>query len=330
VIVSNDSIMKPPYEITNQILRSLTSISEKIGEVNAVHLEKPSPELRKKNRVKTIKASLEIEGNTLSEDQITAIIEKKRVIGPKRDILEVINAIEVYDRLPEFKPNNLKSFLKAHKLLMKGLIDSPGRLRTKSVGIFKGEQVSHIAPPASNLDYLMTDLFKYLKESDDHILIKSCVAHYEIEFIHPFMDGNGRMGRLWQTVILMNSYSLFEYLPFETIIKDRQKKYYEVLEKSDKEGKSTKFIEFILEAINESLESLLSLQTRIKTREDRIDYFLTQLKENYFTRKEYMSVFKEISSSTASRDLKQAVADGLVLKEGDKRLTKYKRKKRKN
>ena len=316
--------MKPPYDITNQILRSLTSIAEKIGEVNAAHLEKPSPELRKKNRVKTIKASLEIEGNTLSEDQITAIIENKRVVGPKKDIIEVVNAIDVYDKLPDFKPNELKSFLKAHRLLMKDLIEAPGKLRTKSVGIFKGEQVAHIAPPAENLDFLMKDLFKYIKQSDDHILIKSCVAHYEIEFIHPFMDGNGRMGRLWQTLILMKAYPLFEYLPFETIIKERQSEYYDVLEKSDKEGKSTKFIEFILGAIDESLESLLNIQTRIVTTEGRVNYFVSIFKEELFTRKDYMNIFKEISSSTASRDLKFGTEKGLINKQGEKRMTKYK------
>lgn len=316
--------MKPPYEITNQILKSLTSISEKIGEVNAAHLHKPSPELRKRNRVKTIKASLEIEGNSLSEAQITAIIENKRVVGPEKDIIEVMNAIEVYDRLPEFNPGKLKSFLKAHKLLMKGLIESPGKLRTKPVGIFKGNQVAHVATPAQNLEYLMSNLFDYITESDDPILIKSCVVHYEIEFIHPFMDGNGRMGRLWQTLILMKAYPLFEFLPFETIIKERQTEYYEVLEKSDKEGKSTKFIEFILAAINESLGSLLSLQNRILTQEDRIEYFISTYKEDFFTRKDYLNVFKDISAATASRDLKFAVNEKIILKEGDKRTAKYK------
>jgi len=316
--------MKPPYEITNQILKSLTSISEKIGEVNAAHLHKPSPELRKRNRVKTIKASLEIEGNSLSEAQITAIIENKRVVGPEKDINEVMNAIEVYDKLPEFNPEKLKSFLKAHKLLMKGLIESPGKLRTKPVGIFKGNQVAHVAPPAQNLEYLMSNLFNYITESDDPILIKSCVVHYEIEFIHPFMDGNGRMGRLWQTLILMKAYPLFEFLPFETIIKERQTEYYEVLEKSDKEGKSTKFIEFILAAINESLGSLLNLQNRILTQEDRIEYFISTYKEDFFTRKDYLNVFKDISAATASRDLKFAVNEKIILKEGDKRTTKYK------
>lgn len=327
MIVSNDSIMKPPYNITNKLIKLISSISEKIGEVNAAHLHKPSPELRKLNRVKTIKASLEIEGNTLTEDQITAIIENKRVIGPKKDIQEAINAIEVYEKIHEFNPTSLTSFLKAHKTLMKGLIDQPGKLRTKSVGIFKGSQVAHIAPPSGNLNHLMKELFKYVKNEDDHILIKSCVAHYEIEFIHPFMDGNGRMGRLWQSLILLKEYPVFEYLPFETIIKQRQQEYYDVLEKADKEGKSTKFIEFILEAINESLGDLLKVQTKNLTSEDRIDYFLSTFKQQTFTRKDYLIIFKNISSATASRDLKLAVENKLLTKEGDKRATVYRVKK---
>ena len=149
--------------------------------------------------------------------------------------------------MPKLNPNSLKSFLKAHKILMKGLIKRPGELRHKSVGIVKGSEIAHIAPPHENLPYLMKDLFSYLKNADDPILIKSSVVHYEIEFIHPFIDGNGRMGRLWQTLILMKTYPVFEYLPFETIIKDRQSDYYKVLSICDKQGKSTIFIEFILE-----------------------------------------------------------------------------------
>ncbi|MEO1518268.1 MAG: Fic family protein [Bacteroidota bacterium] len=315
--------MKPPYEITNVILRLLTSISEKIGEVSANHLHKPSPELRKRNKVKTIKASLEIEGNTLSESQITAILDNKRVVGPKKDIIEVVNAIEVYNSLHKFNPKSLASFLRAHKVLMKDLIDSPGRLRTKAVGIFKGDKVSHIAPPAENLDHLMRQLFDYYNKSEDLILIKSCVMHYEIEFIHPFMDGNGRMGRLWQTLILMKTYPLFEYLPFETIIKDRQDEYYSVLEYSDKEGKSTKFIEFILAAIDEALSDLLRIQNRLTSSEDRMDYFISVFGDEVFTRKDYMTVFKDISTSTASRDLKYGVENKLISRQGMKRLTTY-------
>lgn len=327
MIVSNDSIMKPPYDLTNNILKSLTAISEKIGEVNAAHLHKPSPELRKRNRIKTIKASLEIEGNTLSEEQITAIIENKRVLGPKKDIIEVVNAIMVYDALPNFKPHSLQSFLKAHKMLMKDLVEKPGKLRTSAVGIFKGTKISHLAPPAGNLDFLMNNLFDYLKDEDDPALIKSCVAHYEIEFIHPFIDGNGRMGRLWQTLILMKTYPVFEFLPFETIVKDRQDEYYEVLEASDKAGKSTRFIEFMLATINDALEDLLKIQNRQLTTADRVAYFLSVYKDKVFTRKDYMTIFKEISSSTASRDLKYALDEKLVSKEGDKRMTKYNIKK---
>ncbi len=324
VIASNDSIMKPPYEITNNILKLLTSISEKLGEVNAIYLDKPSPELRKKNRIKTIHASLEIEGNTLTEDQITAIIENKKVIGPKKDIQEVLNAIEVYEQLPKLNPNSLKSFLKAHTILMKGLIKNPGTLRQKSVGIVKGTEVAHIAPPFENLPFLMKSLFDYLEQGDDPVLIRSSVVHYEIEFIHPFVDGNGRMGRLWQTLILMKEYPIFEYLPFETIIKERQQKYYEVLSICDKQGKSTVFIEFVLEAIQESLEDLLNIRNRIFTAKDRLRYFLTTYKKDEFSRKDYMNIFKNISSSTASRDLKTAVEQKTIKKVGDKRLTKYK------
>jgi len=316
--------MKPPYEITQHILKLVASISEKLGEVSAAHLHKVSPELRKKNRIKTIQASLEIEGNTLSEAQITAIIENKRVLGPEKDILEVSNAIRVYDILPELDPSSLKSFLKAHKLLMKGLIDRPGELRSKSVGIAKGTVVAHLAPPPENLRFLMKDLFDYLKNEDDHVLIKSSVVHYEIEFIHPFLDGNGRMGRLWQTLILLQKYPVFEYLPFETLIKERQNEYYRVLSQSDKAGKSTLFIEFMLKAIDDALASILPYQNRPKTTKDRIDYFISTFKDDLFSRKDYMATFKDISSATASRDLKYATDQKLVEKMGDKRTTTYK------
>jgi len=317
--------IKPPYEITNKILRLISSISEKIGAVNAYHIQKPSPELRKKNRIKTIKASLAIEGNILSEEQITAIIENKNVIGSKKDILEVVNALEVYKRINEFKPGSLKSFLKANQLLMKGLIDNPGKLRTKPVGIVKGSKVAHVAPPANQLNRLMKDLLNYYKKADDPVLIKSCVIHYEIEFIHPFIDDNGRMGRLWQKLILMQAYPVFEYLPFETIIKERQEDYYRALEKSDREGKSTKFIEFMLSAIEVSISELLKLPVKPKNSKERINYFLQIYSSDTFTRKDYLFVFKEISTATASRDLKYGAEKNLILKKGNKRNTVYKK-----
>ena len=194
--------MKPPYHLTQKILQLITSVSEKLGEVNANYLSRQSPQLRKSNRIKTIHSSLSIEGNTLSEEQITALLENKRVLGPQKDITEVLNAIKVYDQLRSFKSTSEKSFLKAHRLLMNGLIKEPGKYRTRGVGIVKGKKVEHVAPPAQNLPFLMKNLFAYLKDKNELPLIKSCVFHYELEFIHPFIDGNGRMGRLWQSLIL--------------------------------------------------------------------------------------------------------------------------------
>ncbi|MEZ4938570.1 MAG: Fic family protein [Crocinitomicaceae bacterium] len=315
--------MKPPYNLTGKILKLVASISEKIGEVNSSHLNKPPTELRKKNRIKTIHSSLEIEGNTLTIEQITAIIENKRILGPQKDILEVRNAIELYDQLDNLDPYSFDSFCKAHGILMKDLVDSPGRLRSKSVGIVKGEELAHVAPSSEMIKPLLNDLFAYLKKDEDLLLIKSCVFHYEMEFIHPFIDGNGRMGRLWQTMILKEANPVFEYLPIETLIKKRQEKYYEALSKSDRSGESTFFIEFMLEIILESLEELLSHQNLNLTNIDRINIFQSEIKEAHFTRKEYLRKFKEISTATASRDLKFAVDQGIIVKSGDKNRTNY-------
>lgn len=319
--------MKPPYDITNKILTLIMSISEKIGEINSANLQKPPTELRKRNRIKTIHSSLIIEGNTLTEDQITAIFENKRVIGPKKDIIEVQNAIKVYDNLNEYKPTSLDSFCKAHSILMKDLVVSPGKLRNKSVGIMKGKDIAHLAPPSEMVKSLMTDLFNYLKNDKEILLIKSCVFHYESEFIHPFLDGNGRMGRLWQTVILNSKYSVFEYLPFETIIREKQSEYYNSLSKSDKEGKSTVFIEFMLEIIDEALENLLKSQNFSVGQKDRLNLAKELFRVDSFTRQEYLRLFKKISTATASRDLKFGVDEGYLNKMGDKRLSKYKFKK---
>lgn len=316
--------MKPPYEITAAILKFITSISLKIGEVNAKYLIKTNPTLRKQNQIKTIHSSLSIEGNTLTEEQITAIIENKRVVGPEKDILEVLNALEVYKNINKLKPESEKDFLKAHKLLLQKLINEPGKYRKQSVGIVKGFKAEHIAPPFENVPYLMKDLFEYLKDKNELTLIKSCVFHYEMEFIHPFLDGNGRMGRLWQTLILMQDYPIFEFLPFETLISKNQKEYYNALSISDKEGKSTKFIEYMLKIIESSLSELLENSTRKLNDKERVQLFLEN-NENVFSRKDYMNYFKDISSATASRDLKNAVENGIISKTGDKKTTTYKK-----
>ena len=314
--------MKPPYDITPKILKLISSISEKIGEVNANYLTKQSPQLRKQNRIKTIHSSLRIEGNTLTEEQITALIENKRVIGPEKDVLEVLNAIKVYEKLDRYKFSSDKSFLKAHLELMNGLIESAGKYRKQGVGIVKGTIVEHVAPPFENVPHLMKDLFEYLKDSDELTLIKSCVFHYEMEFIHPFLDGNGRMGRLWQTLILMAEYPVFEFLPFETLISKTQDEYYKSLALSDKSGKSTYFIEYMLGVIEKSLESLLNYNNRVLKDVDRLEYFLNLgIKE--FNRKDYMNVFKDLSSATASRDLKKGMEMNMFESVGNLNKTKY-------
>ncbi|MBL0102593.1 MAG: Fic family protein [Bacteroidetes bacterium] len=315
--------MKPPYTISSRILKLISDISIKIGEANANYLTRQSPHLRKSNRVKTIHSSLQIEGNTLTIDQITAMVDNKRVIGTKKDVLEVQNAIAVYDALSSFNFSDEKSFLKAHKMLMGYLVSNPVKYRTGGVGIVKGSEVKHVAPPASKVPALMKDLFLYLKADVDLPLIKSCVFHYELEFIHPFSDGNGRMGRLWQTVILVKGFHVFEFLPFETLISKRGKAYYDALSKSDKAGNSTYFIEFVLEIIDESLSQLLSYKGRVMTSLDRIEYFLS-VGPKEFSRKDYMNVFKDISTATASRDLKNAIDQLKILKIGEKRLARYK------
>jgi len=314
--------MKPPYKVTSFILSMVSSISEKLGEVNANYLSKPSTQLRKQNKIKTIHASLSIEGNTLTQEQVTALVENKRVIGPKKDIQEVLNAIKVYDQISSFNPYSRDSFFSAHQILMEGLVDTPGIFRNQSVGIVHGKEIAHVAPPAVNVPFLMNDLFGYLKDDEDLLLIKSCVFHYEMEFIHPFLDGNGRMGRLWQTLILSKANPIFEFLPLETLIIQTQDEYYKALAKSDKTGESTIFIEYMLKLIDDSLIELLNYNNKVLTDTERIDYFIS-LNKVEFTRKDYMNVFKDISSATASRDIKKGVEMNFFEKTGDKRLTRY-------
>jgi Fic family protein len=319
--------MKPPYQITNKTIELIASISEKIGEVNSAYLYKPRTELRRRNRIKTIQSSLEIEGNSLTLEQVTAILENRRVIAPKNDILEVKNAIKAYEELEKYNPASITAFCRAHAVLMDGLVDNPGKIRTTSVGIARGLALTHVAPPGNIVRSLVKALFDYLKNGKDLLLIKSCVFHYEIEFIHPFIDGNGRMGRLWQTVILSQYSPVFEFLPIESLIRSRQSEYYKILGESDNLGESTGFIEFMLEIIDESLKELLITQNVNIKNTDRISIFKELIRQSYFSRQSYMRQFKNISPATASRDLKMAVENGFLEKQGDKRTTLYKFKK---
>ena len=317
--------MKPPYEITHKVLERYGQISEALGLCQSLLLVRPEARLRKQNRIQTIQSSLAIEGNTLNVDQVTAIFEKSRVVGPAKEILEVQNAINVYEALSSFNPYLVDDFLRAHLMLMQGLVPLPGHFRNSQVGILKGDQVSHIAPGFLRVPDLMRELFDYLKNDQDLALIKSCVFHYEMEFIHPFEDGNGRMGRLWQTRLLMNVNPIFEFVPLEKVIKEHQAEYYQALEKSDQTGASTPFLEYMMEVINEALRGLINdAQPSSPDYSQRTAFALSVL-EDWFDRKDYRQVCKGISTATASRDIKQMLEEGKIQATGSGRMTKYKK-----
>lgn len=244
---------QPPFDITPAILNQVSLISEKIGELQ-FRESYLSPQLRKTNKIKTITGTLQIEGNTLTEAQVSAILDGKRVLGSARELAEVHGAIVAYEQLNQFEPVSIEAFLKAHALLMGDVLKNAGQFRGQSVGIHQGGQVIHVAPPAHQVSGLMADLLTWLKQSEHHPLISSSVFHYEFEFIHPFMDGNGRMGRLWQTLILSRWKPMFQFLPLESIIRDHQKAYYEALAQADSDANATAFITFMLDAILQTID----------------------------------------------------------------------------
>lgn len=253
----------PPFEITSKIIELISKISEKLGEIISIQNNPLHIQLRKENRIKTIHSSLAIENNSLTLEQITAIINGKRVLGNPNEIKEVKNSIQAYDLLLSLNPYDENDLLKAHKLMMQDLVSNSGKYRVDGVGIFDGEKVVHVAPQAKRVPELMANLFEWLKTSDIHPLIKSCVFHYEFEFIHPFQDGNGRLGRLWQTVILKEWKEIFAWLPVETLIKENQKEYYNVLGVSDSVANSTKFIEFMLLTILNTIEEIIQTEKKV-------------------------------------------------------------------
>lgn len=316
--------MNPPFSISTEILQSVSRIERLIGRIEGLDQPKPQPHLRKSNRVRTIQGSLAIEGNTLDLDQVTALLEGKRVIGRKEEIQEALNAIKVYESMAGFDPVSPKSLLKSHRIMMDGLIPDAGKWRTRNVGILKGSKVSHIAPKADRVPHLMDDLFLFLQNEKLNPLIRSCVFHYELEFIHPFQDGNGRVGRFWHTLLLYNYHPAFEFIPIESLIRDHQQEYYAVLESSDRAGDSTAFVDFSLGIIVKSLEDFISSFTpKPLTANERLAHAKEHFASQEFSRKHYRKLFRTISTATASRDLKQAVDSNFLTKTGEKALTLY-------
>lgn len=312
---------EPPFKITSQIIDLISQISEAVGEINSLENSPRHLELRKENRIKTIHSSLAIENNSLSLEQITAIIEGKRVLGSPNEIQEVKNALQAYELLLNLNPYEEKDLLKAHKLMMADLVKRNGKYRKDGVGIFDGNQVVHLAPPADRVPFLMSDLFEWLKNSDVHPLIKSCVFHYEFEFIHPFQDGNGRMGRLWQTVILKEWKSVFAWLPIETLIKENQVEYYNALNSSDSDANSTNFTVFMLQTILRTIKEIietekkitLKITVKITANQKKI---LEAIKQNPFVTQEELSSIVGIAKLNINKNMKKLQEQGIIERVG--------------
>lgn len=252
---------QPPYSLNEAILRLVAEIAQKVGKIEAYDQLDRSPHLRKQNRIKTIHSSLAIEHNSLSLDQVTAVLEGKHVIAPSRDLLEVQNAVATYEVIEGFDATSVDDLLRAHRMLMRGLVSEPGCFRSGNVGVFDGDELIHAGTPAAYVPQVVGELFDWMRDGSSHPLVTSCVFHYEFEFIHPFQDGNGRMGRLWQSVILGSWNPLFYWLPVESLVKEQQAMYYAVLGQSDAESDSTRFIEFMLTMISSALDDMIDMMS---------------------------------------------------------------------
>ena len=309
---------KPPFEITNSILDKITQIAELIGQVNAASGMSMNPTLRRTNRIRTIYSSLAIEQNTLSLEQVTAVLNGKHVLAPPKDIAEVKNAYEIYEMMDALDPYSMDHLLNAHGIMTKGLIQESGCFRSGPVGVVdKQGNILHFGTLPDYVPGLVAELLDWVKTSDYHPLIKSCVFHYELELIHPFSDGNGRIGRLWHTLLLARWRPIFAWLPVESIIHDRQQEYYEAINLSNAEGESTAFIEFMLSAIEEALlEATQSHHTpKRKGTESTRMYAIAQFleKNEVITNADVRSMF-EVSSATANRILAKLTEEGYLQK----------------
>ena len=316
--------MRPPFDITPKASSSLADIERILGRHEGSMTSTASPQLRRSRRVRTVHASVSIEGNTLTEEQVTAVLDGKRVIAPERDLREVENAIACYDKLPTWTASSTRHLLAAHKVMMLGLVERPGRWRQRAVGVAKGDHITHVPPPTGRVPTLMRELLLWCKKDTEvPAPIRAAVVHYELEFIHPFEDGNGRMGRLWHSLILHTHHELLGQIPIESAIRDRQEDYYAVLGQCDKAGNSTRFIEFALEVTLASLTSAAGQTGSRMSGSERIQAAREKLGEAAFTRKDYLQQFPGLSPATASRDLRDAVANGTLKREGDKATARY-------
>ncbi|MES2708610.1 MAG: Fic family protein [Verrucomicrobiota bacterium] len=318
----------PPLTITPGLLDLVVRISEEIGRQGLPGDSAQTPVLRRGNRLRSIHASLAIENNSLSLEQVTAVIAGKRVLGPPKEIQEVRNAFAAYEAMEGWNPSSQKDLLTAHRLLTTGLVDHPGRWRSGGVGIAQGEKIVHLAPSAERVPGLMKDLLGWLKRTDVHPLVASCVFHYELEFIHPFADGNGRIGRLWQTLILSRWKPPLAYLPVESVIRERQEDYYRALAAADKQGKSTVFIEFLLSALLQALREITATDQVSDQVSDQVKALLRCLGKRTLSALECMKQLGLTHRPTFRRNYLQPALDvGLIQRtlpdKPNSRLQKY-------
>lgn len=309
---------KPPFEITNEILDSITEIAELVGLASATQGLSTNPKLRRSNRIRTIYSSLAIEQNTLSLEQVTAVLNGKHVLAPPKDIAEVKNAYEIYEMMDTLNPYSVDDMLSAHEVMTRGLVDESGCFRSGPVGVVdKKGNILHMGTLPAYVPTLVYELMDWIQSSDIHMLIKSCVFHYEFELIHPFADGNGRIGRLWHTLLLTKWKPMFAWLPIESIIHDRQDEYYKAINQSNYEGESTAFIIFMLDAIKEALTEAVETTVLTEKMSDtelrwyKIEQFLQ--KNEIITNADVRQMF-QVSSATANRILAKLTDEGTIQK----------------
>ena len=307
---------KPPFEITNKMLTLSISITEKVGKINSFNSLKRMPILRRNNKIKSIHSSLAIEANSLSLNQVKDVIEGKVVLGPLKEIQEVKNAYNAYSNITNFDGYSEQDLLKAHFLLTNSVCDLPGKYRNHGEGVFDGSKVIFVAPPHDLVPSLMKDLFKWLKNDEETpMLIKSCIFHYEFVFIHPFSDGNGRLARLWQNILLCKWKPVFEYIPIESFIKKYQQEYYNKIALCHSIGKSNDFIEFMLTVIDSTLDDILfNIQRECENISDQVNKLLSVLEDDIpYSANEIMKRLNIKSKETLRNTyLNPAIENGLI------------------
>ena len=323
--------LSPLFKITNEILSLVYEIGELVGKISAEKEFEKNLILRRENRIKTIYSSLAIEQNTLTLEQVTDVINGKRVLAPPKDIKEVQNAYEIYERLDELNENSVKDLLLAHKIMTSELIKESGRFRSKNAGVYQGDKLIHMGTLPEYIPELINNLFLWLKNSKEHPLIKAAVFHYEFEFIHPFQDGNGRIGRLWHSLILSKWKKIFAWLPVESLVQKYQKEYYIAINNSNRNGESTEFILFMLRIINETLIELIETEKMTDKltgkmtdkNEERTKLVIKYLNQNNSINNKDAKNLLDISEATARRFLNKLVKENILEAVGEYKARKY-------